>query len=263
MDNRARASLTYRILTDVLGVTLVFGAFSLSTIENYTSAILLRNVALYALVFAVLIMIWRRLGSMFDLGILGGKVSALIGMIIALNIALTTVFLKILISTNVTGQLLAANWLAVNFGLIMVLMMFLVRRSHAYKSKTHWRLVHHSLLIAGVLFLLSALVPFSFARVAEIPGRFGLWILALAATPILQRVGSGMVPNPAQPQRASTSASATSSTSSAATAMSSSSHSAEHSGEERDGQEQHRRPPRRGGGRGRFHRHTGPSRRRM
>jgi len=101
------------------------------------------------------------------------------------------------------------------------------------------------------------------ARVAEIPGRFWLWILALAATPILQRVGSGMVANPAQPQRASTSTSVTSSTSSAATVMNSSSHSTEHSGEERDGQEQHRRPPRRGGGRGRFHRHTGPSRRRM
>ncbi len=259
MDNRARASLTYRILTDVLGVTLVFGAYSLSTFENYTISTLVSNVALYTLVFAVLIMIWRRLGSMFDLGILGGKVSGLIGMVIALNIALTPVFLKILISTNVTDQLLAANWLAISFGLIMLLMMFLVRRSHAYKSKTHWRLVHHALLIAGVLFLLSALVPLSFARFAEIPGRFLLWILALVATPILQRAGSGMVANPAQPQRASAS---TSSTSNAATAMNSSSHSAEHSGEERDSQEHHRRPPRRGG-RGRFHRHSGPSRRRM
>jgi len=265
MDNRARASLTYRILTDVLGVTLVFGAYSLSTIAYNEISTLVSNVALYALVFVVLITIWRRLGSMFDLGILGGKVSALIGMTIALSIALAPVFLGIFISPHEAVHRFAADWLAVNFGLIMLLMMFLVRRSHAYKSKTHWRLVHHALLIAGALFLLSALIPLSFARVAEIPGRFWLWLLALAATPILQRVGSGMVANPASPQRASTSTPATSSTSNAATVMSSSSHSAEPAGEEREGQEQHRRPPRRGGGggRGRFHRHTGPSRRRM
>lgn len=265
MDNRARASLTYRILTDVLGVTLVFGAFSLSTITDYTVATLVRNVVLYALVFAVLIMIWRRLGSMFDLGILGGKVSGLIGMFIALNVALAPVFLGILISQNEAVRPLAANWLAVSFGLIMLLMMFLVRRSHAYKSKAHWRLVHHTLLITGLLFLGSAFVPLTLAPVAEMPVRFLLWGVALLASPVIQRLGANMVANPAQPQRASAS---TSSTNSLANASLSDSHASEHSGDERDsrdgreGQDQHRRPPRRGG-RGRFHRHSGPSRRRM
>jgi hypothetical protein len=263
MDNRARASLTYRILTDVLGVTLVFGAFSLSTITDYTVATLVRNVVLYALVFAVLIMIWRRLGSMFDLGILGGKVSGLIGMFIALNIALAPVFLKVLISQKEAVQSFAANWLAVSFGLIMLLMMFLVRRSHAYKSKTHWRLVHHTLLVTGLLFLASPVVSLTLAPVKEIPAGFLLWMIALLATPVIQRLGSNMVANPAQPQRATSSASTTNSMANAPLA------DADRSGDERDsrdgreGQDQHRRPPRRGGGRGRFHRHSGPSRRRM
>lgn len=262
MDNRARASLTYRILTDVLGVTLVFGAFSLSTITDYTVTTLVRNVVLYALVFAVLIMVWRRLGSMFDLGILGGKVSGLIGMFIALNIALAPVFLGILISQNEAVRPFAANWLAVSFGLIMFFMMFLVRRSHAYKSKAHWRLVHHSLLITGLLFLGSAFVPLTLTPVAEVPARFLLWAVALLVSPVIQRFGSNMVANPAQPQRT------TSSASSANAAVNSDSHGSDHAGEEREsrdgreGQDQHRRPPRRGG-RGRFHRHSGPSRRRM
>jgi len=267
MDNRARASLTYRILTDVLGVTLVFGAYSLSTITDYTIATLVRNVTLYALVFAVLIMIWRRLGSMFDLGILGGKVSGLIGMFIAVNVALSPVFLKIVISDKEIIRAFAAGWLAVSFGLIMLLMMFLVRRSHAYKSKAHWRLVHHTLLITGLLFLASPVVSSVLAPVQEVPAGFLLWVIAFLATPLIQRLGSNLVANPAQPQRATSSASTANSM---ANAPLSDSHAADHSGDERDnrdgreGQDQHRRPPpRRGGGRGRFHRHSGPSRRRM
>jgi len=262
MDNRARASLTYRILTDVLGVTLVFGAFSLSTITDYTVAALVRNVMLYALVFSVLIMIWRRLGSMFDLGILGGRVSGLIGMFIALNIALAPVFLGILISHGEAVRSFAANWLAVSFGLIMLLMMFLVRRSHAYKSKAHWRLVHHALLATGLLFLLSTVVPLTLAPVAEFPVRFLLWAAALMVTPVSQRLGSNMVANPAQPHRATSSASTTNSM---ANAPLSDAHADDQSGDGREGQDQHRRPPPRrgGGGRGRFQRHSGPSRRRM
>jgi hypothetical protein len=37
MDKRSRASLTYRIITEVLGLALVFGAFTLSTVSNYTA----------------------------------------------------------------------------------------------------------------------------------------------------------------------------------------------------------------------------------
>lgn len=267
MDNRARASLTYRILTDVLGVTLVFGAYSLSTATDYTVATLVRNVVLYALVFAVLIMIWRRLGSMFDLGILGGKVSGLIGMFIAVNVALSPVFLRIVISDAETIRPFAAGWLAVSFGVIMLLMMFLVRRSHAYKSKAHWRLVHHTLLITGLLFLVSPVVSVMLPPVQEIPAGFLIWVIAFLATPLIQRLGANMVPNPAQPQRGTSSANVTNPMTSS---PSMEPYAADHPSEEREnrdrdgreGSDQHRRPPRRGG-RGRFHRHSGPSRRRM
>jgi len=260
MDTRARASLTYRILTEVLGLALVLGAFSLSLVPGYTVPILVRNLILYAVIFAALIVIWRRLGSMFDLGILGGKVSSLIGMVIALHIALTPVFLKILISDKEAIQAFAANFLAAGFGLTMLLLMFLVRRSHAYKSKAHWRLVHHSLLIAGGIFLLSVPVSMSFKPFADIPGRFMLWALALIAMPLFQRLGSGMVANPAQPHKGQP----VSATSSSDTPASSSSfRSTEHDeDDDRGGREPHARPQQRRH-RGRFRRHSGPSRRRM
>jgi hypothetical protein len=182
-------------------------------------------------------------------------------MVIALNIVLAPVFLKILISDNGPVSPFAGILLTVSFSLVMLLLMFLVRRSHAYKSKTHWRVVHHSLLALAAVFLLSLLVPLSFAPFAEIPARFLVWALALAAMPLFQRLGSGVVPNLAQPQRAGQAASSTSS-SSAGPAHSSSSNSYDRSVEEKEGQEGHRRPPRRGG-RGHFRRHSGPSRRRM
>lgn len=270
MDNRARASLTYRILTDVLGLTLVLGAFSLSLISYQDNLALVRSVALYVVVFAVLIVIWRRLGSMFDLGILGGRVSGVVGMVIALSVALTPLFLKIVLSTDDAVHTTAANLLAVSFGLIMLLLMFLVRRSHAYKSKAHWRLVHHALLIMGIIFLLSTAVPLSMAPLANIPVKFFIWALALVSIPLVQRLGSGMVANPAQPQRMtpSTSSGSPAGASSAGANAPASSYSSdrERSSEDREDRggndPQHRRPPRRGG-RGRFHRHSGPSRRRM
>jgi hypothetical protein len=263
MDNRARASLTYRILTEVLGLALVLSAFSLSSVAYEEVSIFVRDLVLYAIVFSVLITIWRRLGGMFDLGILGGRVSALLGMVIALNIALAPVFLRILIADGSPVRAFAANVQAAGFALVMLLMMFLVRRSHAYKSKSHWRVVHHALLTTGVIFLASMFAPLSWAPFAEIPGRALIWVLALVAIPVVQRLGSGMVATPAQTHRGSSSTASASTNALAGSAhTSSSSNSFDHSTEEKEGQEGHRRSaPRRG--RGRFHRHSGPSRRRM
>ncbi|MDZ7359819.1 MAG: hypothetical protein ONB46_03705 [candidate division KSB1 bacterium] len=261
MDTRARASLTYRILTEVLGLALVLGAFSLSWVQDYTVATLIRNVALYVVIFAVIIVIWRRLGSMFDLGILGGKVSAMIGMVIALNIALAPVFLKILISDHEATRAFAASLLAAGFGFTMLLLMFLVRRSHAYKSKAHWRMVHHTLLITGGIFLLSLLVPMSFKPFADIPGRFLFWAVALLIMPLVQRVGSSMVANPAQPQKTQPAAVASSSNAPASSPSFRSSDHDEDDGRGARERDSHDRPPRRH--RSRFRRHAGPSRRRM
>jgi hypothetical protein len=221
-----------------------------------------RDLVLYVVVFAVLVTVWRRLGSMFDLGILGGKVSALIGMVIALNIVLAPVFLRIAIDDNSPVRAFAVNLQTAGLGLVMLLMMFLVRRSHAYKSKSHWRLVHHGLMITGGIFLLSLLAPLSWAPVANIPLRFLLWGLALAAMPAVQRLGSGLVANPAQPHRPASAAPSSTSAPGAPIHSSSSANSFDHTGEEKEGHEGHRRPPPRRG-RGRFHRHSGPSRRRM
>jgi len=269
MNYRARDSLTYRILTDVLGLALVLGAFSLSLVTDYTVSMLIRNVVLYTIVFAALVIIWRRLGNMFDLGILGGRVSGLVGMVMALNIVLAPVFLKILISDKLISDnddamsSFVAVLLAVSFGLVMLLLMFLVRRSHAYSSKAHWRLIHHSLLAAGGIFLLSLLMPLSFAPFADIPGRALLWALALVVMPVIQRLGSNLVANPAQPQKTHAASTSAASPSTVSIHSSSSHYGEPHSADgEREGHEPHTRPPRRRG-RGQFRRHSGPSRRRM
>jgi len=275
MDNRARASLTYRILTEVLGLALVLGAFSLTMVPNDTVALLVRNLVLYSVVFAVLITIWRRLSSLFDVGLLGGKFSAAVGMVIALNIALAPVLLSVYLANKENVKEWAAIFLTVDVALITVLMAILIYRSNIYRSKSHWRLAHHSLWFLSVIFFVSLAIPLdtgiplTIEPVVEIPVGFLLWGVGLAALPLFNRIGSNFVANPAQPQRAPISSSSSSSNSTAVSASSSmnSSQATEPSGEsEREGHESHSRPPQRRGGGGRhqrFRRHSGPSRRRM
>ncbi len=258
MDKRSRASLTYRIITEMLGLALVLGAFSLSTVADYTTPILVRNLMLFAVVFAVLIAIWWRLSNMYEIGLLGGRTGMIVCMVLAFNIALAPVFLRLIISNNEGIRSLATVLLTVSFIIVTALMAILVYRSHAYRSKAHWRIVHHALWLMGGIFLVSLFVPFSFRPVAEFPGGFFLWIVALAAVPLYQRVAANFVANPAQPARAP---SATSTPSSPAISVheAPSPHASGSSSDERMRHGQHERPQRRN--RGRFRRHSGPRRR--
>jgi hypothetical protein len=258
MDKRSRASLTYRIITEMLGLALVLGAFSLSTVSDYTTPMLVRNLMLFAVVFAVLIATWWRLSSMFEIGILAGKSGMVAGMVLAFNIALAPVFLRLIIASNDGIRSLAATLLTASFIVVTVLMAILVYRSYAYRSKAQWRIIHHALWLMSGIFLASLFVPLSFAPLAEFPGRFLLWIVALAAVPLYQRAAANFVANPAQPARAPSAVSASSSPPITAN-ESSSSHASGHSSDDR--MHQHERQPRRH--RGRFRRHSGPSRRRM
>jgi uncharacterized membrane protein len=191
MDKRAQASLTYRIVTEVLGLSLVLGAFSLSLFSPSSATMLLRNLALFAITFAVLTTIWWRLGAMFGIGILGGRTSAIVVMIVAFNIALAPVFLGWVISEkNETTPDLAAKLFTLSFIIIFALLAFLVNRSRAYQNKTRWRYTHHSLWLLSGFFILSFFVPLSIKPFAEIPARFILWAVALAIAGFYQRLAN-------------------------------------------------------------------------
>jgi hypothetical protein len=231
----------------MLGLSLVLGAFSLSTVSDYTTTILVRNLMLFAVVFAVLIATWWRLSSMFEIGLLAGKTGMIAGMVLAFNIALAPVFLRLIISSNHGIRSLATTLLTASFIIVTVLMAILVYRSHAYRTKAQWRIVYQALWLTSGIFFISLLVPLSFAPVAEFPGRFFLWIVALAAAPLYHRVAATFVANPAQPALATNEAPVPNASS--------------HSSDDRMHQPHHERQPRRH--RGRFRRHSGPSRRRM
>jgi hypothetical protein len=261
MDKRSRASLTYRIITEMLGLALVLGAFSLSTVSDYTASTLVRNLMLFAVVFAVLIATWWRLSSMFEIGILAGTTGVIAGMMMAFSIALAPVFIRLIIASNGGIRSLAATLLTVSFIVITGLLAVLVHRSHAYRTKAQWRIVHHALWLMSGIFLISLFVPLAFAPVAEFPARFVLWILALAAVPLYQKAAASFVTNPAQPLRAPAPVAVSGAPASSATEGPSSHHSSGQSNDDRPPQQQRDRYPRRQ--RGRFRRHSGPSRRRM
>jgi hypothetical protein len=239
-------------------LALVLGAFTLSTVTDYTAPILARNLTLFAIVFAVLVVTWWRLSSMYEIGLLGGRTGMFAGMVLAFHIALAPVFLRLMVSSNDGIRSLATALLTASFVIVTALMAVLVHRSHAYRSKAQWRIASHVLWLMSGIFLVSLFVPLSFAPVAEFPGRFFLWIVALAAVPIYQRIASNFVANPAQPARGPSSV-AVSGAPPIASNERPSTHGPNQSSDDRG--PHHERHPRRN--RGRFRRHSGPSRRRM
>ncbi|MDZ7343606.1 MAG: hypothetical protein ONA90_03735 [candidate division KSB1 bacterium] len=191
MDKRAQASLTYRIVTEVLGFSLVLGAFSLSLSSPSSATMLIRNLVIFAIAFAALTTIWWRLGAMFGIGLLGGRTSAIMSMIVAFNIALAPVFLGWVLSDK-SGPIidLAAKLFTFSFIIVFMLMAFLVNRSRAYQNKSRWRYTHHSLWLLSGFFILSFFVPLTVRPLAEIPARFILWAVALAVAGFYQRLAN-------------------------------------------------------------------------
>jgi hypothetical protein len=254
MDKRSQASLTYRILTEMLGLALVLGAFAVSMMPEPSVRSLLRYLAIYAIVFAVLAVVWWRLGSMFSMGILMGKTSMMAGMVVAFNIALAPLFLRLLVSaTGGVGEM-AAAFMTASFVLITSLLAVAVNRSTAYRSKAQWRLIHHSLWLMSGIFLLSLFIPFSRVAVMELPWRFLVWVLALIVPAVYRLLATRYVAMPARPPVPGFSPQSVSSNSPPSMP------SREATKEERLNQQQaqHRRPRR---GRYRHHRPGGPRRR--
>jgi hypothetical protein len=211
--------------------------------------------ALFAIVFAVLVVLWRRLASMHEFGLLAGNVGAVLGMMLAFIIALSPLFLRLLIFGNETVREIAAAFFTAGFVAIEIMLAVLVHRSHAYRSKARWRVIHHALWLMGGIFLISLFVPLATTFFLDIPARFLVWTLGLVLVPMYQRVATRVVANPAKPP-------AQAANPTAASVPASSSNSSSYAAEqEQTHYNHHGRSQRRGRG-GRYRRPQG-SRRRM
>src|SRR5262245_37355784 len=98
MDRRSQASLTHRIVTEVLGLSLVAGALAIGTISNLTASQLGEGLAIYAVFFTFNVLVWWQMGGMAAVGIFRNKANNLLGMLVAFAIALLPVFLRLLLA---------------------------------------------------------------------------------------------------------------------------------------------------------------------
>lgn len=201
MDRRAQASLAYTVATDVLAFTLVIAALAVVTLPDLTSSLFLKTLVVFTVVFAYLASVWWRLGSMSANGIFWAKGGFVLSALLALNFVLLPAFLRVALA-GTTAQTAAANALAVSLALIEILLAIMIRQGHAYQTKSKWRLIHHSLLAGGVLFLLSLLIPFDKTLTPYLPLRVLAWGVIIVVPSLVQRFAVNLVATPAQPPAA-------------------------------------------------------------
>lgn len=201
MDRRAQASLAYTVATDVLAVTLVIAALAVATLPDLTSSLFLKTLVVFTVVFAYLASVWWRLGSMSANGIFWAKGGFVFSALLALNFVLLPVFLRVALA-GTAAQTAAANALAISLAFIEILLAIMIRQGHAYQTKSKWRLIHHSLLAGGVLFLLSLLIPFEKTLTPYLPLRVLAWGVIIVIPRLVQRFAVNLVATPAQPPAA-------------------------------------------------------------
>lgn len=201
MDRRAQASLAYTVATDVLAFTLVIAALAVATLPDLTSSLFLKTLVVFTVVFAYLASVWWRLGSMSANGIFWAKGGFVFSALLAFNFVLLPVFLRVALA-GTAAQTAAANALAISLAFIEILLAIMIRQGHAYQTKSKWRLIHHSLLAGGVLFLLSLLIPFDKTLTPYLPLRVLAWGVIIVVPRLVQRFAVNLVATPAQPPAA-------------------------------------------------------------
>lgn len=204
MDRRAQASLAYTVATDVLAFTLVIAAYAVATLPDLTSSLFFKTLVVFTVVFAYLASVWWRLGSMSANGIFWAKGGFAFSALLALNFVLLPAFLRVALA-GTAAQTAAANALAISLAFIEILLAIMIRQGHAYQTKSKWRLIHHSLLAGGVLFLLSLLIPFDKTLAPFLPFlplRVLAWGVIIVVPRLVQRFAVNLVATPAQPPAA-------------------------------------------------------------
>lgn len=199
MDRRSQPSLTHRIVSEVLGLVLVASALVIGTIPDLAANQLGQALAVYAVIFTFLVLVWWQLGGMAAAGMLRSMPSNVLGMLMAFAIALQPVFLRLLIAGSGDLQTIASRALPASFALVAMALAYMIRSGAVYQSKRQWRLVHHSLWAVGALFLATIFIPFSTNLLSVLPLPVAAWFVILVIPLIARRMGMTLVATPAKP----------------------------------------------------------------
>lgn len=197
MDRRSQASLTYRIITEVLALVMIVAALVTGMVTQWSFARLAEGVGLNLALFSFVAMVWWQLSSMYGMGVFRGPVSNVLGMLLAFNITLMPLWLGMVLAATETSAWLHAL-LPVGFALSGALLAVLIRVGQVYQSKHQWRLVHHSLWITSALLLGTAFIPASlFQGVVSLQTL--AWLVIFFVPLAVRRLGVSFVANPARP----------------------------------------------------------------
>lgn len=200
MDRHSPASLTYRIITEALALVMVAAVLVLGITTNWDPARLSSGVITYFAVFSFLLLSWWQLSSMYAVGAFRNRVSSILGMVLALNFALTPLWLGIFLKENEgAATSLAHMLLPVSFACSGIIMAVLIRLAQVYQSKHQWRLVHHSLWITSLLLLATAFIPKSMNLAGFVSVQALAWLVISFVPLAVRRLGVSLVATPARP----------------------------------------------------------------
>lgn len=265
MDRRSQASLTYRILTEVLALAMVAAVLVLGIKSSWAFARLPVGLITYLALFSFLLLSWWQLSSMYAVGVFRSQVSNFLGMVLALNFVLTPLWLGLFLTENEAGaQALSYLLLPVGFACSGVIMAVLIRLAQVYQSKHQWRLVHHSLWITSLLLLATAAIPKSLTVAGFISVQVLSWFVIFFVPLAVRRLGVSLVATPARPPSPRSAMSTSSNSHSSSNTPHEPQRHYQHanSGEESaSGENRERRNPSRRGGH--YRRRQGGGRRRM
>ncbi len=200
MDRRSQSSLTHRIVTEVLGLTIAAGALALGTVPNLTASLLAQGLAVYAVFFTFSVLVWWQVGGMAGVGIFrNNQTTNVLGLLTAFAVALLPIFLRLFIAGSVDLQETAAWAMPACFALVGTALALMIRTGNVYQSKRQWRLVHHSLWVASAMFLATTLIPLTSTLFSIVPLRVLAWLVILTIPLIARRMGVSLVATPAKP----------------------------------------------------------------
>jgi hypothetical protein len=267
MDRHSQASLTYRIITEVLALVMIVAALVTGVVTQWSFARLAQGVVMNIALFSFVTLVWWQLSSMYGMGVFRGPASNVLGMLLAFNMTLTPLWLGMVLSSDAgSPNRLVHGLLPVSFAISGVILAVLIRLGQIYQSKHQWRLVHHSLWITSALLLATAFIPASLSLANRVSMQPLAWLLIFFVPLAVRRFGVSLVANPARPPAPRPIQSSTHAPSSNAHSYSSSGESSRNypspvsSEETPGGENRERRHHRRGG---HYRRRQGSGRRRM
>lgn len=199
MDRRSQASLTYRIITEVLALVMIVAALVTGIVTEWSFARLAQGVALNVALFSFVAMVWWQLSSMYGMGVFRGPISNVLGMLLAFNITLMPLWLGIVLNTEAETSKWVHVLFPVGFALSGALLAVLIRLGQVYQSKHQWRLVHHSLWITSALLLATVFIPSSLTIQGVVAVQTVAWLLIFFVPLAVRRLGVSLVANPARP----------------------------------------------------------------